>query len=81
MAVIKFDHAVKYNGKYYPANTPIEEVKKPWKYEGPETSDEEAAQKATGAAENGDTVKDGENIKAEPKTAQKAAKTRKKGDA
>lgn len=25
MAVI-FDHAVKYHGKYYPANTPIEEA-------------------------------------------------------
>lgn len=25
---ITFDHAVKYNGKYYPANTPIEEIKK-----------------------------------------------------
>lgn len=29
MAIV-FDHAVKYNGKYYPANTPIPEpAKKP----------------------------------------------------
>lgn len=33
-----FNHAVKYNGKYYPANTPIEE---------PAQKTEEPAQKTT----------------------------------
>lgn len=83
---ITFDHAVKYNGKYYPANTPIEEAKKtPWKYEGPETSDEEAAQKAAQDGQNAaQQPAEGEgeaNTNAKPKAAQKAAKTRKKGDA
>lgn len=78
---ITFDHAVKYNGKYYKANTPIEEVKKPWKYEGPETSTEEAAQKAAEAAESASEVEAEEESAEEPKAAQKAAKSRKKGDA
>lgn len=82
---IKFDHAVKYNGKYYPANTPIEEVEKPWKYEGPATSTEEAAKKAEESAENAAAeaaaVEGEANTPAEPEAAKKAAKGRKKGDA
>ena len=63
---IMFDHAVKYNGKYYPANTPIEE--KP-------------AQKAEEAAQGAEDAKAEEESAAEEKPAQKAAKSRKKGDA
>lgn len=81
----KFGYAVKYNGKYYPANADIPEAapaeEKPWKYEGPETSTEEAAQKAAEAAENASEVKANEEPAEEPKAAQKAAKSRKKGDA
>ena len=81
----KFGYAVKYNGKYYPAGAdipdaaPVEET--PWKYEGPETSDEEAAQKAAEAAESASEVEVEEESAEEPKAAQKAAKSRKKGDA
>ena len=82
---ITFDHAVKYNGKYYKANTPIEEVQEPWKYEGPETSTEEATQKAAESAENAAAEavegEGGANTPAEPETPKKAAKGRKKGDA
>lgn len=81
----KFDHAVKYNGKYYPAGADIPEAapveEKPWKYEGPETSTVEAAQKAAEAAESASEVKAKEEPAEEPKAAQKAAKSRKKGDA
>lgn len=85
----KYDYAVKYNGKYYPAGAdipeaaPVEET--PWKYEGPETSTEEAAQKAAESAENAAAeAVDGEggaNTPAEPEAPKKAAKGRKKGDA
>lgn len=63
---IMFDYAVKYHGKYYPANTPIEE--KP-------------AQKAEEAGQGAEDVKAEEMPEAEAKPAQKAAKSRKKGDA
>ena len=62
---IKFDHAVKYNGKYYPANTLIEE----------------ATQKPAEAAETAEAAEVEENTKAKPEAAQKPAKGRKKGDA
>lgn len=60
---IKFDHAVKYNGKYYPANTLIEE--KP-------------AQKAVEASESADAAQADKESVAEEKPAQKATKARKK---
>lgn len=85
----KFGYAVKYNGKYYPAGAdipdaaPVEET--PWKYEGPETSGEEAAQKAAESGENAAAeaaaVEGEANTTAEPEAPQKAAKGRKKGDA
>lgn len=86
---IMFKYAVKYHGKYYPAGADIPDaapvVETPWKYEGPETSTEEAAQKAAESAENAAAeAVDGEcgaNTPSEPKAAQKAAKGRKKGDA
>ena len=62
---IMFDHAVKYNGKYYPANTPIEE----------------APEKAAEAAEGGESTEEKESVTAEAKAPEKAAKGRKKGDA
>lgn len=78
----KFPYAVKYHGKFYPPNTPIEEVEEtPRKYEGAQTADEEAAQKAENATENAEQVEVEEEpeVKAEP--VKKAAKGRKKGDA
>lgn len=63
--VIMFDHAVKYHGKYYPANTPIEEIAEPVEEttQGPETEPVE------------ETVED------KPETAKKGGRSRKKGDA
>ena len=63
--MIVFDHAVIYNGKYYPANTPIEEM--------PEN--------ATETARGGVSVESGANTKADAEAPKKAAKSRKKGDA
>ena len=65
MALI-FDHRVKYGGKYYPANTPIEE---------------EAAAKAAKGAEKPENAEGKEEPAAKPEAAAKAAKGRKKGDA
>ena len=65
MALI-FDHAVKYGGKYYPANTPIEEKAAPKAAKG-----DVKPENAEGAAEP----------KTKPEAAPKAAKGRKKGDA
>ena len=65
MATITFDHAVKYNGKYYPANTPIEE----------------APEKAAEAPVEPVEVEAEETVEPKPEAAKKAAKTRKKGDA
>ena len=62
---IMFDHAVKYHGKYYPANTPIEE----------------ATQEAQEATQEAEQVKDGESINTDAEPAKKAPKSRKKGDA
>lgn len=62
---IMFDHAVKYNGKYYPANTPIEEAPK----------------KAAQAAQEAETVEAEETVEVKAEPAKKAAKSRKKGDA
>lgn len=61
----KFDYAVKYNGKYYPAGADIPE----------------ATQKAAEAAESASDVKAKEEPAEEQKAAQKAVKSRKKGDA
>ncbi len=72
MATIMFDHAVKYGGRYYPANTPIEEI-----YECPQ-DDAEAAQDDQKEAE---TVETEETTEAKPEAAKKATKPRKKGDA
>ena len=48
---IVFNHAVKYNGKYYPPNTPIEDEKpvKPAESAGTgsETNDTQTAEKAS----------------------------------
>lgn len=62
---IMFDHAVKYNGKYYPPNTPIEEAPK----------------KAAEDAQEGENVKAEESTEANVEAPKKAAKSRKKGDA
>lgn len=62
---ITFDHAVKYNGKYYKANTPIEE----------------APEKAAKTAEEGENVKAEETVEEQTEAPKKAAKSRKKGDA
>ena len=59
---IKFDYAVIYNGKYYPANTPIEE----------------AAQEAVEAAQSADNAKTNKESDAEVAPAKKATKPRKK---
>lgn len=68
---ISFDHAVKYNGKYYPPNTPIEEP----------VPVEDAAQEPADAAQEPAEVE--AEVTAEEKTeaTEKAAKRRKKGDA
>lgn len=63
---IKFDHAVKYHGKYYAAGELIEE--KP-------------AQKPAEADESAEDAKGEEMPEAEEKPAQKPARSRKKGDA
>ena len=66
---IMFDHAVKYHGKYYPANTPIEEP------------DKKAAWEAQEPAPEAEEANDVESVVEEAEPAKKAAKTRKKGDA
>jgi len=74
---ITFDHAVKYHGKYYPPNTPIEE---------PETvpveaTNAEADQAAQNAAQEPAAAVDEANTNEEQEAPKKAAKSRKKGDA
>lgn len=68
MALV-FDHAVKYNGKYYPAGTKIPEpVQKP--------------AKPAQDAENAPEPTEGEEMSGEKQEApKKAPKSRKKGDA
>ena len=61
-----FDHAVKYHGKYYPANTPIEEI---------------APKTAQIAPENAESAEGGTNTSAQQEAARKPVKGRKKGDA
>lgn len=63
---IMFKYAVKYNGKYYPPNTPIEEI---------------APKTAQNAPENAESADGGTNTGAKPEAARKPAKGRKKGDA
>lgn len=63
--MVEFDHAVIYNGKYYPAHTPIEEM--------PEN--------ATETARDGVSAEGGANTKAAAEAPKKATKSRKKGDA
>ena len=48
MSKIKFDHAVIYDGVFYPANTPIEVKEAPKKGK----SDTEAPKKKAGAEDN-----------------------------
>ena len=60
---IKFDHAVKYHGKWYAAGEPIEEP----------------AQKAEEPADNADDAKAEEESEVKTEPAQKATKGRKKG--
>lgn len=62
---IMFDHAVKYHGKYYPANTPIDEP----------------AQDAQEAIPEDEQANDVESVVEDAEPAKKAAKSRKKGDA
>lgn len=59
---IKFDHAVKYHGRYYMAGEVIEEP----------------VQKAAEAAENAEEAKAEEESEVTPEPVQKAAKGRKK---
>ena len=85
----KFDYAVKYNGKYYPAGSDIPEPapaeEKPWKYEGPETSSQEAAQEAAETAQ--EAAQESAEVEAEATAEEKAeapektTKRGKKGDA
>ena len=60
-----FEHAVKYGGKFYPPNTPIEE----------------AVQKAAETARKAELAKVDKEVTPEPEPARKAAKSRRKGDA
>lgn len=62
---IKFDHAVKYNGRFYNAGVPIEEP----------------AQKAVEDSQSAEDAKAVEDSAAKAKPAQKAVRGRKKGDA
>ena len=78
---ITFDHAVKYNGKYYPANTPIEEPKISEADVPDDDAAQQPAQDGQNAAQQPTEGEGGENTKPAPKAAKKAAKTRKKGDA
>ena len=92
----KFDYAVKYNGKYYPAGSDIPEPapaeEKPWKYEGPETSSQEAAQEAAETAQEAaetaqEAAQESAEVEAEATAEEKAeapektTKRGKKGDA
>ena len=64
MALV-FDHAVKYKGRFYPANTPIEEP----------------AQAAENPPQDAPEAQAEEIIEEQAQPARKAAKSRKKGDA
>ena len=64
MALV-FDHAVKYNGRFYPPNTPIEEP----------------AQAAENPPQDAPEAQAEEIIEEPAQAVKKAAKPRKKGDA
>lgn len=63
--MIQFDHAVKYKGKYYPANTPIVD----------------APQEAENAPQEAEKDEADELTEEKPAAPKKAVKGRKKGDA
>lgn len=71
----KFDHAVKYNGKYYPPGADIPEAAPV------EEAVEDTAQGAADAAQEPAPVEDGANTPEKAEAPKKAAKGRKKGDA
>ena len=62
---LMFDHAVKYRGRFYPANTPIEEP----------------AQPAENPPQDAPEAPAGEIIEEPTKPVKKAVRGRKKGDA
>lgn len=70
----KFDHAVKYNGKYYPAGADIPEPAEV------EVTDE-AAQEPADAAQEPAEVEAEATAEEQPEAPEKATKRRKKGDA
>lgn len=72
MAIL-FDYAVKYNGQYYPPNTPIEEAHA----EPAQAPEEDCAQ----APEEDCAVAAEETVEEKSEAPKKAAKSRKKGDA
>lgn len=72
MAIL-FDYAVKYNGQYYPPNTPIEEANA----EPAQAPEEDCAQ----APEEDCAVAAEETVEEKSEAPKKAAKSRKKGDA
>lgn len=77
----KFDHAVKFNGKYYPAGADIPEPAEV------EVTEEAAQEPADAALEPADAALEPAEVEAEATTEEKAeapkkaAKSRKKGDA
>ena len=79
---LMFDHAVKYKGRFYPPNTPIEDAPEaPQKYVGPQTADEEARLNAEKAAQDVPEATAEEIIEEPAQPVKKAVKGRKKGDA
>ena len=82
---LMFDHAVKYKGKFYPPNTPIEETpetpQEPQKYVGAQTADEEARLNAENPPQDAPEAPSEEIIKEPAQPVKKATKGRKKGDA
>lgn len=79
---LMFNHAVKYKGKFYPPNTPIEDAPEaPQKYVGPQTADEEARLNAENQPQDAPEAQDGESAAEIEKPVKKAAKSRKKDDA
>lgn len=57
--MITFDHAVIYGGKFYPANTPIEEIKEPKKQNENKQDDNKQDNEPDNNSENQDD-KEGE---------------------
>ena len=79
MAIL-FDYAVKYNGQYYPPNTPIEEANAE-PAQAPEEDFEEAHAEPAQAPEEDCAVAAEETVEEKSEAPKKAAKSRKKGDA